>query len=163
IFFNENQPRILEHAVRLAEPWLARSERVRADVFRLAGSDDARLRFQVALSLGEWDDDRILGPLAEIALRGADDRWTRLAVVSLGAFLKSLPKEARKVADDTEALLSRFASAAADRKRAPGERVSAIRLLAHLPWEKAEPVLMRLLERDPAQEVRLAAVRALAA
>src|SRR5262249_44246747 len=56
--------------------------RVRESVLDLAQSGDARLRFQVALSLGEWDSDRILGPLAEIALRGADDRWTRLAVAS---------------------------------------------------------------------------------
>ena len=32
---------------------------------------------------GCWDDDRIVAPLARIALRaGADDRWTRLAVAS---------------------------------------------------------------------------------
>jgi len=247
IFFDENEPRILEHAVRLAEPFLARSERIRKCVFDLAKRGDAPLRFQVALSLGEWDDDRILVPLAEIALRGADDRWTRLAVASsvpkragaliavllgskkgltterstgrlallrelaglvgsrrdtkevaellltvtnlsgkdatawqlaalegvaegmsrrgaqLGAFLKSLPKESRKAADDTNALLSQFASGASDRKRDLGERVPAVRLLSHLPWEKAEPVLTRLLTDDPAQEVRLAAVRALAA
>src|SRR5262249_52281216 len=74
--------------VRLAEPLLARSERVRDSVLDLANSGDAALRFQVALSLGEWDDDRVLGPLAEIALRGAGDRWTRLAVAS------SVPKRA---------------------------------------------------------------------
>src|SRR5207253_1806899 len=88
IFLHENEPRILEHAVRLAEPFLARSERIREYVFDLAENGDAQLRFQVALSLGEWDDDRILGPLANIALRGADDRWTRLAVAS------SVPKRA---------------------------------------------------------------------
>src|SRR5262249_44371527 len=43
---------------------------------------DARLRFQVALSLGEWDDNRVVPPLARIALAGADDPWTRLAVAS---------------------------------------------------------------------------------
>src|SRR5439155_17597288 len=59
-------------------------------------------------------------------------------------------------------LLARFTSAAGDPKRNLAERVPAVRLLAHLPWEKAGPVLTRLLTRDPAQEVRLAAVRALA-
>ena len=46
----------------------------------LADAADTRLRFQVALSLGEWDDDRILAPLAKIAQATAEDRWTRLAV-----------------------------------------------------------------------------------
>src|SRR6266536_5377702 len=81
----------------------------------------------------------------------------------LGAFLKSLPKETRLAVDSTNALLARFASAASDSKRDLAERVPAVRLLAHLPWEKSGPVLTRLLTHDSAQEVRLAAVRALAA
>src|SRR5262249_44498105 len=44
-----------------------------------------------------------------------------------------------------------------------GERLAAVRLLAHAPWEAAEPVLTRLMNEDPLQEIRLAAVRALAA
>src|SRR5439155_20868052 len=37
---------------------------------------------QVALSLGAWDDDRILEPLANIARSRAFDQWTRAAVAS---------------------------------------------------------------------------------
>ena len=36
----------------------------------------------MALSLGELDDIAIFEPLARIALAGADDDWTRLAVAS---------------------------------------------------------------------------------
>jgi putative membrane-bound dehydrogenase-like protein len=75
-------PRVREHGVRLAEPFLAGSEPVRRRVLELAGDGDARLRFQVALSLGEWDDDRILPALARIAVANADDPWSRLAVGS---------------------------------------------------------------------------------
>ena len=43
---------------------------------------DARVRFQCALSLGELNDERIITALARIAVRDADDRWARAAVLS---------------------------------------------------------------------------------
>src|SRR4030095_12475404 len=43
---------------------------------------DSRVRCQVALALGELDSDRIVTPLAKIALGAPDDEWTRLAVAS---------------------------------------------------------------------------------
>jgi putative membrane-bound dehydrogenase-like protein len=76
------QPRVREQAVLLAERWLASSAAVQGAVIKLAHDPDAQLRFQVALSLGEWDDDRALAPLADIAAAGADDHWTRAAVAS---------------------------------------------------------------------------------
>ena len=48
----------------------------------LADDPDANVRFQVALALGGWNDDRIIAPLARIARAGAGDKWTRLAVAS---------------------------------------------------------------------------------
>ena len=69
-------PRVREQAVLLAEHWLPSSSAVQHAVCNLAVDSDARLRFQVALSLGEWDDDRIVGPLVQIATAGADDHWT---------------------------------------------------------------------------------------
>jgi putative membrane-bound dehydrogenase-like protein len=81
-------PRVREHAVELSEKWLAEKPALQERVVALASDPDARLRFQVALSLGAWDDDHIVAPLARIALAGVDDRWTRLAVAS------SVPKRA---------------------------------------------------------------------
>jgi putative heme-binding domain-containing protein len=81
----------------------------------------------------------------------------------LGVFLRSLPESKRSVAERAEALLSRAAVMAADGKRDPTERLAAVQLLAHGVWQTAEPALMRLITDDPAQEVRLAAVKALAA
>ncbi|MFN4257807.1 MAG: PVC-type heme-binding CxxCH protein [Gemmataceae bacterium] len=75
-------PRVREHGVLLAEPRLVKSASLRQQVLELAEDTDARLRFQVALSLGEWNDDRIVPALAAIALAGAEDRWTRYAVAS---------------------------------------------------------------------------------
>jgi putative heme-binding domain-containing protein len=55
------------------------------------------------------------------------------------------------------------ADLARDGRRDPGDRARAVRLLAHAPWTTAGPVLAGLAGDEPVQEVRLAAVRALAA
>ena len=235
-------PRLREHGVLLAERRLAGSARLRDRVIGMAADPDARVRFQVALSLGEWDDDRILAPLAAIALAGAEDRWTRLAVESAvparaGALLATLLQPPHALASRPEAgrlaLLGELAALVGSRRepgdvaavvkaigaidapeaerwrlaalvgladgagrrgaslgailaalpgsdaptkvlagavavaedpgRDPGARLDATRLLAHVPWDLADAPLSRLLTADPAQEIRIAAARALAA
>ena len=47
-----------------------------------AASGDARLRFRAALGLGKSHDARALPALTRIVLAGADDKWTRAAVLS---------------------------------------------------------------------------------
>ncbi|HEY1376390.1 MAG TPA: PVC-type heme-binding CxxCH protein, partial [Gemmataceae bacterium] len=79
---HDSNPRVREQAVLLSERWLPNSGAVQQAVAELAHDPDPQLRFQVALSLGLWDDDRVVGPLAEIAIAGADDHWTRTAVAS---------------------------------------------------------------------------------
>ncbi|MCI0457260.1 MAG: c-type cytochrome [Gemmataceae bacterium] len=79
---DDDHPRVREQAVLLAERWLARSSALQERVLGLAGDRDARVRFQVALTLGEWPDERTLPALAKIALAGAEERWARLAVAS---------------------------------------------------------------------------------
>jgi len=97
LLWNEPDLRVQTQLVRIAEPWLAKDAKPRRDIVRRLGRDP-RLDFQVALTLGEWDDDQILEPLTKIALTHADDKWTRLAVESsvakrsgklIGALLKS--------------------------------------------------------------------------
>src|SRR5262249_5601013 len=243
----DEHPRVREQAVLLSERWLAKSAPLQERVVELVGDADPQVRYQVALSLGEWDDDRILAPLAKVAVAGPEDRWTRLAVASsvpkragaliallarpgqgltakptagrlalleelaavaggrrdaaevaavldalgavggadalrwqmaglqgpgagmgprgtqLGEVLQELPERQPAAADKAAALLEPGAAAAAGARRAPTERLTAIRVLGHAPWEPAEPVLTRLLADDPSQDVRLAAVRALSA
>jgi putative membrane-bound dehydrogenase-like protein len=238
-------PELLEMAVQQAEPWLAKSESVRKLVMARARSATGRVAFQIALSLGEWDDDSILEPLATIALKNSDDMWTRLAVESsvakrsgklvatllkqgltkettadrltllqelstlvgarqdaeevtgllrslaaldgkdatrwqmtgldgladgmgrrgtqLGAFLKTLPEGQRPAAELADKLLAQAAKVAGDPKADAAERVTALRLMAHAPWTTAELVLGKLVSDDGPQDVRLAALRALAA
>lgn len=75
-------PRVREHAVRLAEPRIAESDALRHRVLELSRDDDARVRFQVAFSLGEVDSKAATGALAEIARRDTDSPWVRAAVLS---------------------------------------------------------------------------------
>jgi len=236
---NDQHPRLREQAALFAEPFLPPERPLQDKLFELADDPDGRVRYQAALSLGAWDDDRILPALARIALAGVEDRWTRAAVASavptragklvvtllkapgpaaarlsllrelavlvgargdaaevadvlealpaadaspfplttlnglaegmsrrnvqLGAFLKKLPENRQAATAQANRLLTQAATIAADGKREPAQRTDAVRLLAHAAWTDAAPVLARLLLQEPAQEVRLAAVRALAA
>jgi putative membrane-bound dehydrogenase-like protein len=103
----DREPRVREQALVLGERWLGKSAPTQERVLALADDADAAVRFQAALTLGEWDDDRILPKLASIALapsplplspggrgvggEGADDPWTRAAVAS------AVPRRAGKL------------------------------------------------------------------
>ena len=52
------------------------------ELLRAAESKDARVRFRAALGLGESREPRTVQALAKIAVLGAEDRWTRAAVLS---------------------------------------------------------------------------------
>src|SRR5262249_23568833 len=80
-----HNPRVQENGVRLAERWLRDSPAVQERVLRLAKQGDAQVRFQAALSLGEWQDERALDGLVAGRLAGVEDRWTRAAVASSAA------------------------------------------------------------------------------
>ena len=95
-----------EHAIRLAETRLDDSPELLQRVINLAGSQEKRLRFQAAFSLGESKDPRAVDALLQIAKQDADDVWLRTAVLSSiapsadtmlvkllddGSFLKSSP------------------------------------------------------------------------
>ncbi len=78
----DKDPRVQEVAVRLSEPWLTQSETVMKAVLLVAESDDARLRFCVALAIGALGPEHATTALVRIAQRGASDAWTRRAVAT---------------------------------------------------------------------------------
>jgi putative membrane-bound dehydrogenase-like protein len=80
----DSQPGVREHALRLSEGYLANEqvERLRPAVAALAEDPDVRVRFQVAMSLGEFNGAGKLDALARIARRAFASHWQRLAVLS---------------------------------------------------------------------------------
>jgi putative membrane-bound dehydrogenase-like protein len=80
---------VREQAVRLAEPRLRDDARLAESLAALADDSDFRVRFRVALAIGELrsagsaaQPDSRVAPLSKIALRDAGDPWTQLAVLS---------------------------------------------------------------------------------
>ena len=86
---HNNNPRLRENGILLLEKTNFNDGNW-PDIIQIFAKDpDPRVRFQAALTLGELkldkrivDASRIVDSLAEIALAGAEDRWTRLAVES---------------------------------------------------------------------------------
>ena len=74
-----------EHAVRLAEPRLARNRTLCKQVLCLAGDRNARVRFQVAFSLGALSGAESTAALAAIARRDSADLWISTAILSSSA------------------------------------------------------------------------------
>ena len=78
----DSSPHVRRHAVRLAESRVNDSPKLLAAVLRAADDPDQRVRFQVALTLGEVQDERATSALARIARRDAEDQWMRAAMLS---------------------------------------------------------------------------------
>ncbi len=85
---------------------------------------------------------------------GMGRRGTRL-----GDFLAKLPD--RQAAEHTEALLSKATGVARNEAADLSARLDAVRLLAHVSWESAGPVLRDLLTDSSPLELRLAVARSL--
>ncbi|HEU4996653.1 MAG TPA: PVC-type heme-binding CxxCH protein, partial [Gemmatimonadaceae bacterium] len=91
---------VRENAVRIAERYEDASGKLRHAVTALANDPDPRVRLHAALALGATDDPRNIAPLAAIARRDGDNRWTRAAVLS-------------SVREHTRAFLDAFTAGAA--------------------------------------------------
>ncbi len=68
-------PAVRRHAIRLSEPNLTACT-------ALANDPDFTVRYQLALSLGEWDDPRAAVALGTVAKTAPADPWMRAAVLS---------------------------------------------------------------------------------
>lgn len=75
----------LGHRLNLGEPFSTGGDDVSALVYsalQLTEDSDPRVRFQAALTLGAHDYRGALNRLAAVAVRDANDRWTRAAVLA---------------------------------------------------------------------------------
>jgi putative membrane-bound dehydrogenase-like protein len=78
-------PTVRRHAVRLSENLLAKSPDVAAACLKLVSDPDIGVRYQLALSLGEWNNEQATRALGAIACTAPDDTWLRAAVLSSSA------------------------------------------------------------------------------
>ena len=91
---NALEPRLLEpalddphfavrtHAVRLAEPWFERAGALLPKVLALVDDPDAKVRLQVALSLGQSSAPEALAALARLAVQSGHEPWMNDAILS---------------------------------------------------------------------------------
>lgn len=87
----DNHPEVRVHAVRLSESFPELGGRLT----RMVDDPSDRVRFQLALSLGEFSGPAVVGALAGLARDHSGDPWFRMAVLSSeagssGAMLQSL-------------------------------------------------------------------------
>jgi putative membrane-bound dehydrogenase-like protein len=96
-------------ALELSEKTLDKEPGLLNRVLQMVDDSHPKVRLQAAFSLGASRDPRVLPALAKLALRDAEDQWTRTAIVS------AVPQRAGRLA---AILLAQ-----------PGEKGSASRLL----------------------------------
>ncbi len=78
---NDRDGRVREAVVEAVEPLLPKSDALAEAVLRLAEDPEARVRFRLALLLGNWDDHRAGEALAKLARRDGKDSWMRTAIL----------------------------------------------------------------------------------
>jgi putative membrane-bound dehydrogenase-like protein len=78
----DSDPHVREHALRLSEPFLEKSESLRNAVFAMTRDPEPRVHFQLAMTLGNSKDHRALAVLVDLALQRATDSWFRTAILS---------------------------------------------------------------------------------
>lgn len=117
----DNHPEVRVHAVRLSEAFPELGGRLT----RMVDDPSPRVRFQLALSLGEFSGPEVVRALAGLARHHSGDPWFRMAVLSSeagssGAMLESLLSSrawlARK-ASETLPLFGELASVIGARNR----------------------------------------------
>ncbi len=70
------------HALRLSERWLDQRPALLQKVFSRVDDPDAKVRLQLALTLGETHDERALEILQKLAVRDAAEPWMQAAILS---------------------------------------------------------------------------------
>ncbi len=83
IALNDTDATVREHAIKLSEKFkAAASEKLWARLQQMAKDSSSSVRYQLALTLGEFNRQGRAGALATIAVRDLDSSWTRAAILS---------------------------------------------------------------------------------
>src|SRR5205814_8492526 len=81
----ESEGGVREQAIRLAEPRLAGSEQLFRAVLERSDDPDPRVRFQLALTLGEIRGDATFQTAVRMTAKNAGDGWIRAALLTSAA------------------------------------------------------------------------------
>ena len=148
----DQRPGVRENALLLAEALLPGSERLHQRLLALADDPSPRVRFQAALTLGQFKHADSAAALRRIYLKDQAHRWSRLAVMS------STP-------DGEATLLQSLLTGVSTQPRVAEPALDALRELADLCGARAalNPVrleaVLKGLPPDPSMEhIRLAVV-----
>jgi putative membrane-bound dehydrogenase-like protein len=139
-------PRVREHAIILAEAVAPAPAAVRAKLYELTADTDARVRYQLAFSLGELPAAPPRNAaLAKLARRDGGDKWVRVAILS-------------SLAEGADAVLAELAGDAKFRASAGGrELLSQLARQLGLRARQSEvAAALQSLEALPAGEKALA-------
>lgn len=150
----DGEPRAREHALRLSEGFASFPE-VRGKVASLVTDPDARVRCQLAFSLGAFPDDPAVSLLVRLAAADASQALPRLAVLCSagdrgGAIFAHLIAH-RQAAGMRELLLALAAQiAAANRGDEPAAVVRALNTLADADQPLARELVPAFVVKLPA-------------
>ncbi|MGE0760362.1 MAG: PVC-type heme-binding CxxCH protein, partial [Pirellulaceae bacterium] len=152
-------PRVREHAIRIADTRASTRERSRPDVARLASDGDPKVRFWAALTLAPAANSEEIAAIQQVALRGADDVWTRRAVAlaagerapELAQRLLEAPTWTERAPTPGELELLREMTALAGNRIRESDAVALLAAVLDLSHAQAGPQLQRVLLRALAE------------
>lgn len=118
--------RVREHAIRLSEQF--DSPRLATRLLALVRDPDARVRFQLACTLGLLPESQSFGPLSRLLMRRPEDRWLQIAVLTsasenAGRWLRTVTGKSAFLASETrgkEEFLERIAAILGARQAGSG-------------------------------------------
>lgn len=161
----DTNPRVREHAVRLAESHVESSPALQSALFKIVSDADMRVRYQLAFTLGELRGAQRNASLAAIAQAEPDNRWLTTAVQSSlstgsGDVFARLVKEPQPLQQESvQRLLIDLATQVGrqvSREQGRGELATILKSLATLDESHEDfviAVLQRMIDRDQLKTV----------
>jgi putative membrane-bound dehydrogenase-like protein len=138
-------PRVREHAVRLAEAFVAKSPAVRTQFIQMTSDDDLRVLFQLAFSLGVVAAEERVPALAAILAKDGNNTDIRIAALSslgdgAGLMLQTCATNNSLVGQEATKLLVQSLTAQIGRQQRPEDIPLLVKTLA-LWSEQKSPLL----------------------
>lgn len=130
----DSDGRVRRHALRLFAPRIATTPELAEASLALVVDSDFAVRYQLALSLGEWNDPRAAQAIGQLAAEGMGDTWFRGALVSSSInqpleILQTVMATPAKTAGRTQMITALVSTAAATAKT-PAEFDRLVSVLA---------------------------------